>query len=228
MISDTCWSGVIAERLSTRLLILQCSGRIWASVYIYVNVCNAFGPGDHPGGKHVLKMASSPSYTDSVEERRRLQGRARTQRHRDRQNEDAWARRRQGDRDRRRVARERATEIRRRPQEPPEKRSVCTLRHRLNHLYQLQISNNPHNTLWFTLGSHVKGCISGSCVWEAAFIGKILSLKQTVRWMGLQKALHLQIVLADIELFLHRRDLEQHNFDCFTFTDLVIEKQIII
>ena len=37
---------------------------------------NAFGPGDHPGGKHVLKMASSP---DSVEERRRLQGRVRTQ-----------------------------------------------------------------------------------------------------------------------------------------------------
>ena len=71
-----------------------------------------------------------------------------------------------------------------------------------------------------------KGCISGSSVWEAAFIGKTLSLKQTV--MGLQKALHLQIVLADIELFLHRRDLEQHNFDCFTFTDLVIEKQIII
>ena len=23
---------------------------------MYVNVCNIFGPGDHPGGKHVLKM----------------------------------------------------------------------------------------------------------------------------------------------------------------------------
>ena len=31
----------------------------------------------------MLQMESSPSYTDSVEERRRLQGRARTQRHRD-------------------------------------------------------------------------------------------------------------------------------------------------
>ena len=61
-----------------------------------------------------------------------------------------------------------------------------------------------------------KGCISGSSVWGAAFIGKFLSFKRTVRQLnGLQKALHLQIVFADIELFLHRRvlqpsDLEQH------------------
>ena len=78
--------------------------------------------GPSRGGKHVLKMASSP---DSVEERRRLQ-RERTQRCRDRQNEDARARRRQSDRDRRRAARQRATEARQRPQEPPEERSVCT------------------------------------------------------------------------------------------------------
>jgi len=71
----------------------------------------------------VLKMASSP---DSVEERRRLQGRVRTQRYRDHQNEDARARKRQSDRDRRRAARQRATEARRRSQEPPEERSVCT------------------------------------------------------------------------------------------------------
>ena len=68
-------------------------------------------------------MASS---TDSVEERRRLQGRVRTQRYRDPQNEDARARRRQTDRDRRRAARQRATEARRRPQEPSEERSACT------------------------------------------------------------------------------------------------------
>ena len=71
----------------------------------------------------MLKMASSP---DSVEERRRLQGRVRTQRYRDHQNEDARARKRQSDRDRRRAARQRATEARRRSQEPPEERSVCT------------------------------------------------------------------------------------------------------
>ena len=74
----------------------------------------------------MLKMASSP---DSVEERRRLQGRVRTQRYRDHQNEDARARKRQSDRDRRRAVRQRATEARRRSQEPPEERSVCTTLH---------------------------------------------------------------------------------------------------
>ena len=63
--------------------------------------------GNNPGGKHVLKMASS---VDSVEERRRLQRRVRTQRYRDRQNEDARAQRRQSDRDRRSAACQRATE----------------------------------------------------------------------------------------------------------------------
>ena len=70
----------------------------------------------------MLKMASS---LDSVEEWRRLQGRVRTQGYRDRQNEDARGRRRQSDRDRRRAARQRATEARWRPQEPPEESSVC-------------------------------------------------------------------------------------------------------
>ena len=121
---DTFW--FIAERLSARLLIVQCSGRIWASVYIYINVCNAFGPGDHPGGKHVLKMASS---TDSVEERRRLQGRVRTQRYRDHQNKDARAQRRQTHHDRQRAVHQRATEARWRLQEPTEERSVCTTVH---------------------------------------------------------------------------------------------------
>ena len=106
---------------------------------MYVNVCNA-APGTIPGGKHVLKMASSP---DSVEERRRLQ-RERTQRYRDRQNEDARARRRQSDRDRRRAARQRATEARRRPQEPPEERSVCTPPPRLKD------ASPSLYTLWFS------------------------------------------------------------------------------
>ena len=101
-------ASVIAERLSARLLIVQYSGRIWASIYIYVNACNFFSP----GGKHVLKMGSS---LDSVEERWRLQGRVRTQRYRDHQNEDARARRRQSDCDRWRAARQRDTEARRRP-----------------------------------------------------------------------------------------------------------------
>ena len=51
--------------------------------------------------------------------------------------------------------------------------------------------------------------------------------------MGYKKALHLQIVFADIEFFLHRRvlytsDLEQYIFDHITFTDFIMEKQIII
>ena len=71
----------------------------------------------------MLKMASS---ADSVEERWRLQGRVTTQRYRDCQNEDARARRRQSDCDRRRATRQRATEARLCPQEPPEERSVCT------------------------------------------------------------------------------------------------------
>ena len=133
-------------------------------MYIYVNVCNAFGPGDHPGGKHVLKMASS---LDSVEERRRLQGRVRTQRYRDRRNEDARARRRQSDRDRQRAARQRE---RRRLQgrvitqrysvtSPTSTNSSTSSKGRFaiaTTLYQLRFSNNPHNTLWFTLGSHVR------------------------------------------------------------------------
>ena len=52
-----------------------------------------------------------------------------------------------------------------------------------------------------------KGCIYGSYVWGAAFIGIFLTLKQTERYMGYKKALHLQIVFADIELFLYRRVL---------------------
>ena len=112
----------------------------------------------------MLKMASSP---DSVEERRRLQGRVRTQRYRDRQNEDARARRRQSDRDRRRAARQRE---RRRLQgrvrtqrysvtSPTSTNSSTSSKGRFaiaTTLYQLRFSNNPHNTLWFTLGSHVR------------------------------------------------------------------------
>ena len=101
-----------------------------ACIYIKMSVTLS-APRDHPGGKHVLKMASSP---DSVEERRRLQGRVRSQRYRDRQNENARAQRRQGDRDRRRAVCQWATETRQRPLEPPEERSVCTLCHRNNSL----------------------------------------------------------------------------------------------
>ena len=109
-------------------------------------------------------MASSP---DSVEERRRLQGRVRIQRYRDRQNEDARARRRQSDRDRRRAARQR--ERRRlkgrvRTQRysvtsPTSTNSSTSSKGRFviaTTLYQLRFSNNPHTTLWFTLGSHVR------------------------------------------------------------------------
>ena len=70
----------------------------------------------------MLKMASSP---DSVEERRRLQGRVRTQRYRDHQNKDTRAQRRQSHHDRRRAVHQRATEAQWHLQEPPEERSVC-------------------------------------------------------------------------------------------------------
>jgi len=119
---------------------------------MYVNVCDAFGPGGHPRGKHVLKMASSP---DSLEERRRLQGRVRTQRYRDRQSEYTRARRRQSDRDRRRAARQRATEaggVRR----SLLKKGLFVLQCALTESFHAVFSNNPHKTLWFTLGSHVR------------------------------------------------------------------------
>ena len=44
-------------------IILQCGGRIWASVYIYV--CNAFGPGGHPGGQARVQDGVPSTYTDT-------------------------------------------------------------------------------------------------------------------------------------------------------------------
>ena len=112
----------------------------------------------------MLKMAYSP---DSVEERQRLQERVRTQRYRDHQNEDARARRRQSDCDRWRAVRQRE---RRRLQgrvrtqrysvtSPTSTNSSTSSKGRFaiaTTLYQLRFSNNPHNTLFFTLGSHVR------------------------------------------------------------------------
>ena len=88
---------------------------------MYVNVCNA-APGTIPGGQARVKDGVLTGFSGRAAEITRV----RTQRYKDHQNEDARARRRQSDRDRWRDARQRATEARRRPQEPPEERSVCT------------------------------------------------------------------------------------------------------
>ena len=88
---------------------------------MYVNVCNA-APGTIPGGQARVKDGVLTGFSGRAAEITRV----RTQRYKDRQNEDARARRRQSDRDRWRDARQRATEARRRPQEPLEERSVCT------------------------------------------------------------------------------------------------------
>jgi len=100
--------------------------------------------------EHMLKMASSP---DSVEEQRRLQGRVRTPRYRDRQNEDTRARRIQSDRDRWAT---KAGGVRRSLLE----KGLFVLQCALTESFHAVFSNNPHNTLWFTLGSHVHTLVS--------------------------------------------------------------------